>query len=236
MQNNIYETFQQAFIGNIQDIFQDWEYQEPSRNGEMLEIIGYGYTVTNPKTFVFENKQLGRISYDYAEDFYQWMISGSTEEETEKLANKYSHVSNYLDKPKSPDLPDNFNVFYGPRILRQLPLILEELERNRNSRRAVINILQESDLQLLDKDETLEFPCCDSAQFTIRNNRLNLHVHMRSNNMANVAKLDMYLWGRFLCETAYAIDLPVGKFVSTIGSAHVFTKDVEYLQSIGVLS
>ena len=78
----------------------------------------------------------------------------------------------------------------------------KELKDNPNSRRAVISILEKTDLLLLDKDETLEFPCADSATFYIREGKLNAHLHMRSQNMGQVAKLDMYLWGRFTNELA----------------------------------
>lgn len=230
-----FKTFQDAFIGIIQDIESNPDYVVPSRTGQMHETLGYKYEVEDPTTFVFNDKKLGRIQYDYAEYFYSWMMSGCGEEATEAFKKQYPNVTTYLDNPKSDALPANFNVFYGPRITAQLPIVLEELRKNPDTRRAVVNILQESDLKLLQIDTKLEFPCCDSAQFTIRDGKLNLHLHMRSNNMANVAKLDMYLWGRAQCEIAASMNLPLGRFISTIGSAHIFTTDFEYLNEIGIL-
>ena len=137
-----------------------------------------------------------------------------------------------MEKPKSKDLPKNFNTFYGPRILEQLPMVKSELIKNPDTRRAVISIIYKEDLLLLDKDETLEFPCCDSATFSIRDNKLNVHVHMRSQNMGQVLKLDMYLWGRFTSELAEELDLPVGSLTSSVVSAHVFKKDFDYLKTL----
>ena len=99
----------------------------------------------------------------------------------------------------------------------------------------MISILKDSDLSLLGTDEKLEFPCTDSATFFIRNGKLNCHVHMRSQNMVTVVKLDMYLWARFTCEMAEELNIKTGKFSSSIVSAHVFEKDQEYLQSIKIL-
>jgi thymidylate synthase len=158
------------------------------------------------------------------------MISGSSDNKA--VIDKYPNVARFMEKPKSDQLPQNFNTFYGPRILDQLPYVLKELKEHPDTRRAVISILDSQDLLLLDKDESLEFPCCDSATFSIRDNKLNVHVHMRSQNMGQVLKLDMYLWGRFTCELATELNIEPGNFTSTVVSAHVFNKDMPYLNSL----
>ena len=58
---------------------------------------------------------------------------------------------------------------------------------------------------------------------------------MRSQNMGQVLKLDMYLWGRFLNYIASELNLRVGTFMSSIVSAHVFEKDEEYLKSLNII-
>ena len=55
----------------------------------------------------FENKEIGRIQYPYASDFYDFMISGGTD--AKEAFKDYPNVAKFLDKPKSPELPDNFN-------------------------------------------------------------------------------------------------------------------------------
>lgn len=230
-----YESFQEAFIGNINDCVNLPNEVSGSRTGKQFERIGHGYAVSDPSTFKFEDENLGRIPYDYAADFYDWMLSGCGTEATEEFKSKYANVKKFLEKPKSSLLPDNFNTFYGPRIVRQLPAVTKELTTKPNSRRAVINILNEEDQLLLDADETLEYPCADSSTLFIRNGKLHQHLHMRSNNMANVVKLDMYLWGRFQCEFAEKLGVKVGHFTSSIASAHVFEADFDYLKSIGIL-
>lgn len=233
MQNE-YRTFQEAFIANIQECYTSYDFETESRTGQQREVLGLSYKVADPSTFKFRDEELGRIGYDYAAQFYEWMTTGCGEEATEELKAKYPRTAKFLEKPKSKDLPDNFNVFYGPRILRQLPAITKELGKT-GSRRAVIQILNEEDQLLLDLDETLEYPCADSATFHVRNNKLYCHLHMRSNNMAQVVKLDMYLWGRFQCDYAQTLGLGVGSFSSSIASAHIFSSDFEYLKSIDVL-
>lgn len=225
-----FNSFEDAFVGINRELIDNPEYVSGSRIGDMHEISGLTYEVSDMKSFKFPNEIIGRLGYDYADKFYSWMISGSVDNEL--LLKEYPRISRFMEKPKSEDLPDNFNTFYGPRILKQLPYIIKELKDHPTSRRAVISILDADDLQLLDKDETLEFPCCDSATLSIRNEKLNIHLHMRSQNMGQVLKLDMYLWGRFATEFAEQLGIPTGKFTSSVVSAHTFTKDIEYLKSI----
>jgi len=226
-------TFQEAFVDTISEIWIQPDYKTDSRIGDMREIQGLTYLVNDPTSYIFKDEDIGRIDYGYAVNFYDWMISGSTD--TESVLKDYPQVARFLKKPENPDLPANFNTFYGPRIVSQLPIILKELKDNPNSRRAVISILSSDDLQLLDKDESLEFPCCDSATLSIRENKLNMHLHMRSQNMAQVLKLDMYIWGRFQCEIAKQLNIEVGTFMSSVVSAHVFERDEEYLESLNII-
>jgi len=228
--HNVYKSFQEAFLGNVEKIVNEPEFKTSSRIGSVHEISGLTYEVEDLSTFQFENESIGRLDYNYADKFYQWMISGAVDNEA--LLKDYPNVAKFMEKPKSKGLPENFNTFYGPRILEQLPLVKSELVRNPNTRRAVISIIYKEDLLLLDKDESLEFPCTDSATFFIRDGKLNVHLHMRSQNMGQVIKLDMYLWGRFTTELAKELNLQFGKFSCSIVSAHVFEKDFDYLQTL----
>jgi hypothetical protein len=222
-------TFEEAFVYINKFIIGCPEYMSSSRIGDVHEISGLSYEVEDLKSYIFKNREIGRLDYEYADTFYRWMINGCTD--STEILEKYPNTSRFMEKPKSEDLPDNFNTFYGPRILLQLPHIIKELTDHPNSRRAVISILDKEDLLLLDKDESLEFPCCDSATFFIRDNKLNVHLHMRSQNMGQVLKLDMYLWGRFTCELADRLNIETGKFTSSVVSAHTFVKDFDYLSN-----
>jgi hypothetical protein len=223
------DTFEAAFI-SINKAIIDWpEYKTTSRLGDVIEITSFNYEVNDMTSYKFSDETIGRIDYHYADLFYQWMIGGCTDNDI--ILKEYPGVAKFMEKPKSPELPVNFNTFYGPRILKQLPFIEKELKENPDTRRAVISILKDDDLLLLDTDETLEFPCCDSATFNIREGQLNIHLHMRSQNMAQVLKLDMYLWARFTCELAERLWLIPGKFSSSVASAHIFEKDIPYIKS-----
>ena len=228
-----FETFEDAYIGNIVAIILHPEYEQISRIGDCWERTRHSYEVYDIKSYKFENEDLGKLDYDYIEKFYDWVCSGSTD--TEEAFKEYPNVAKFLAKPQNSELPKNFNTFYGPRMVAQRPSVIKELRENPNSRRAVISILDAKDLALLGTDEKLEFPCTDSATFFIRDGKLNCHVHMRSQNMVSVVKLDMYLWARFTCEMADELGIEPGRFSSTVVSAHVFERDQQYLQSLNLI-
>lgn len=225
-----YSTFEDAFIEISNHIINNPEFITDSRIGDVHEICALSYEIDSLASYQFKTESIGRLNYDYADKFYQWMISGCTDNSV--ILEDYPQIARFMEKPKSSELPENFNTLYGPRILSQLPYVIQELKVNPNSRRAVISILDAGDLLLLDKDESIEFPCCDSATIYIRDGKLHIHLHMRSQNMGQVLKLDMYLWGRFACEMAEELQCELGKFTSSVVSAHVFTKDFEYIKSL----
>ena len=139
-----FDTFEQAYIGNIQNIVSNPEYEFISRIGDCWERTRYSYEVKNLDSYRFDNQDLGKLDYDYIETFYDWVISGSTD--AQEAFKEYPNVAKFLAKPENTNLPKNFNTFYGPRIVGQKPAIIKELTNNPNSRRAVISILRDSDL------------------------------------------------------------------------------------------
>lgn len=225
-------TFENAFKQANHLIINHPDFISETRIGKANEIINLGVVVSNPEDYVFKDPRINRISYDYASDFWDFMISGGTDASEAFAA--YPNVSKFLAKPKSKELPENFNTFYGPRIASQLPAILDELVRTPSTRRACLMILDGDDSTLLDKDETLEYPCTISYSFQIRNKTLYMHTVMRSQNVAVVFQLDIYLQGRLLSLMAdtlreRGLDVLETHWTCYIQNAHVFERDFQYV-------
>ncbi len=223
-------SFEDAFIELNRYVVNNYEFLTDSRIGKCLEVGSILVEVQFPEIgAVFKNKSINRIDYAYAEKFWEFMISGGTD--AAEAFKEYPNVAKFISKPKSDVLPDNFNTFYGPRITAQLPAIINELKTKENSRRAVIQILQEQDQVLLDSDESLEYPCTDSITYYIRNGVLFAHCHMRSQNCAVVMQLDFYLQHKLMELIAKECNVEVGTYSHSIVSAHVFERDVDYVNS-----
>lgn len=223
-------TFEEAFLEVNKRVLTLPDYQLHSRNGKCNEILNLSYEVSNPLSYKFENQKINRISYDYGEVFYEFMLTGGTD--AIEAFKDYPNVIPFIEKPKSPALPDNFNTLYGPRIKIQLDKIINELKNNLNSRRATLLILEKEDANLYNSDETIEYPCTISMSYFIRDNKLNCICNMRSQNTGVVMQLDMYLQGRVLEHIANKLNIKIGKFYANLASAHLFERDFDYIRGL----
>ncbi|AUO78722.1 thymidylate synthase [Klebsiella phage vB_Kpn_F48] len=223
-----FPSFQTAFKVLNEEIINNPQFVVDSRIGRCNEIGSASIEILDPTTFMFTDARINRISYEYAEAFWKFMISGGTD--AAEAFKEYPNVAKFIDKPKSDVLPANFNTFYGPRIVAQLPALLKELKEKTNSRRVVFQILQEQDQALLDSDESLEYPCTDSITYYIRDGKLYAHTHMRSQNCAVVMQLDFYLQGKLMQYIADKCGVQLGTYSHTMVSAHVFERDFDYVR------
>ncbi|WVW37088.1 thymidylate synthase [Klebsiella phage MY02] len=224
----MFPSFQTAFKVLNEEIINNPQFVVDSRIGRCNEIGSASIEILDPTTFMFTDARINRISYEYAEAFWKFMISGGTD--AAEAFKEYPNVAKFIDKPKSDVLPANFNTFYGPRIVAQLPALLKELKEKTNSRRVVFQILQEQDQALLDSDESLEYPCTDSITYYIRDGKLYAHTHMRSQNCAVVMQLDFYLQGKLMQYIADKCGVQLGTYSHTMVSAHVFERDFDYVR------
>lgn len=227
---NTYPNMQSLFKGLNEAALDNPDFTSETRIGKARELIDCSACALSTLDYEFNDKRINRISYDYAATFWEFMISGGTD--AQEAFKEYPNVAKFLTKPKSDALPANFNTFYGPRIAKQLPSILAELKRSPSTRRATMMILNENDLQLLDKDETLEFPCTISLNFQLRGGKLILSTTMRSQNIAIVLQLDIYLQCRLLHLVASELGMKPEdtEYHVHMHNGHVFERDFEYIE------
>lgn len=226
-----YPTLEKMFKGLNAEALGDPDFVSETRIGRAHELIDVSASATSTLDFVFDDKRINRIGYVYAEKFYDFMVSGGTD--AQEAMKDYPNVAKFVSKPKSDALPANFNTFYGPRIAKQYDSIVAELKRSPTSRRASMMILDANDLQLLDKDEALEFPCTIALNFFIRGGKLILSTIMRSQNIAIVLQLDIYLQIRLLHKIAAELGMKLEdtEYHVHMVNGHVFERDFDYVRS-----
>jgi len=113
---------------------------------------------------------------------------------------------------------------YGPRVADQYFFVLEELERDPDSRRAVIYIGDQGDLE-----STLHFgetdqPCTLTWQFFLRNGALEMLVNMRSWDIVWGLTYDIPSFTSVQRSLAWALGVEVGQYTHVAGSAHVYER------------
>ena len=126
-----------------------------------------------------------------------------------------------------------FNGAYGPRIIQQFTYVVDELEKDHDTRQAVATIWEPN------PRPSKDIPCTLSAQFMIRDNKLHCFDTMRSSDVwlgwpfdvFNFSMVSAFVSLLFKLRTGHA--LPLGNLYLTAASQHLYEKD--YDKAIRVL-
>lgn len=158
-------------------LLKDQGREVDSRNGMTLELPEPCTT-----TWLYP---IDRVSFDPARDanpFFHlfeslWILAGRRDVRFLEIFNK--RMRQYSEDGLS------FHAPYGYRIAGQIPKVIELLYHNPESRRAVLQIWDHTkDLGV----NSLDIPCNDLIFFKIRQNKLQMTISCRSNDM---------LWGAY---------------------------------------
>jgi thymidylate synthase len=112
-----------------------------------------------------------------------------------------------------------FHGAYGPRTNGQYHAVIERLKNDPDSRQAVVTIWNpQYDLQWNKRD----YPCTILHQFRIRDNKHNMSVYMRSNDVWLGAAYDFFQFTRVQIAMASVLGIEPGKYAHHVGSLHIY--------------
>lgn len=229
----ISDSFESIYMEMMLAIKNGFEFESAPRNRKTYEIINMSFELTNPYNRLVWNS-VRDVNYVFAQKFFAWMINGSSDFNYLYESNK--NAKNFVNESES-GLPKSFSTAYGPRIIQQIPSILKELNHDKDSRRAVIHILENEDKVLYATESKTEFPCTNSFTFFIRNDQLHMHTSMRSNNMIKTVIYDVFNFTMLqeymlkLLQQTYS-NLTMGSYYQNIVSAHVYESEIPLLEKM----
>jgi len=116
---------------------------------------------------------------------------------------------------------------YHDRIARQLPFIYEELRRNPDSRRAVIDV---RDWMADTRKGNTSPACLQHIQYFIRSGKLHCKVLMRSNDAPEAAFMNMFAFIMLQKRTAEELNVGMGTYTHRANSYHCYEKDFRLLE------
>jgi thymidylate synthase len=112
-----------------------------------------------------------------------------------------------------------FHGAYGPRTNGQFETIIDRLRQDPDTRQAVVTIWNpQYDLQPSKRD----YPCTILHQFRIRDNKLNMSVYMRSNDVWLGAAYDFFQFTRVQLAIASVLGIEPGTYNHHVGSLHIY--------------
>lgn len=112
-----------------------------------------------------------------------------------------------------------FHGAYGRRTNGQYDYVIEKLKNDRDTRQAVVTIWNpEYDNQEGKRD----YPCTVLHQFRIRDNKLNMSVYMRSNDVWLGAAYDFFQFTRVQLAMCSVLNVEPGAYAHHVGSLHIY--------------
>lgn len=178
------------------------------RGQPIIEARGVTIDLINPYRSIIAIPERW-LNYSFMVAEWLWMVSGRDDVASVAAYNK--QIAKFSD--------DGLTFFgaYGPRIRAQLPRVLSTLERDPDSRQAVIQIYREPPL-----GGTKDVPCTLSFQLFIRNEQLEMQVNMRSNDVWLGLPYDIFNFTMIQHGVAAILQREVGGFILHAGSMHLY--------------
>ncbi|QYJ67720.1 thymidylate synthase [Flavobacterium litorale] len=197
--------------------------------GKNSEIFGVLLKLKNPLARISRTETKGKPFSALGE--LLWYLSGSNE-----LSFIQYYIKYYSD---CSDDGKTIQGAYGPRIFNmhdkfnQLENVIKLLKENPQSRRAVISLFDASDLEMFyDSKEnkrrlSKDIPCTCFLQFTVRSNKLNLYVSMRSNDAYVGLPHDIFCFTMIQELVAKSLQYDMGEYYHSVSSLHLYEKDYQ---------
>lgn len=194
--------------------------------GSFSEEFGILLELTNPRARLSRSDAKGKVFSALGE--LLWYLDGN-----EDLSFIKYYISKYSDESY-----DNKTIYgaYGPRLYKsnsqfnQVDNVLSLLQKNRTSRRAVIQLFESRDIDSNIKENSISIPCTCTFQFLQRDNKLNMITFMRSNDAFLGLPHDIYAFTMMQEYFASALDMELGVYKHCVGSFHLYEINKQEIQ------
>lgn len=223
--NQANEVWQQTLART----YQEGEVARP-RDMEVRELIGQGYGPIAMPAFIDLTDRKVNDKFMFREA--AWICSGDNR--LNFLTEVMKSYANYSDNGVT------LEGAYGPKVIDQLNYVVDSIEKDNDTRQAVINIWRER------PRPSKDIPCTLSMQFLMRKredgtNRLDMVTTMRSNDIVLGYTYDVFTFSmvanavRLLLQER-GIDIPLdendsyGNLYVNPGSLHIYERHYDQVE------
>jgi thymidylate synthase len=190
-------------------------YKEINNNGTVTEdtkaVFNAGFYIENPLDRII-NTKFRNFNSEYAEFEWQWYLSGKAN--ASEIAKKAKIWYKCMDE--NGDVNSNYGFQWNKG--NQLNYVVEELKRNKDSRRASISIYDAKDRRNFENDT----PCTYAINFRIINDKLNMSVMMRSNDLWYGFCNDQYCFSKLQELVSEKLNIEVGWYFHFVNDIHLY--------------
>ena len=185
-------------------------------------LFNVGFTLHRPMMNAIVTEER-KWSKEYAKAEWQWYLSGNRN--IKKLGKIYGKVPEIWKRMA--DSNGNVNSNYGWQWQRrdQLANVINLLKHDKYTRQAAISIYDAKEFDSYSYDT----PCTYAVQFTIVNNRLNMSVVMRSNDLWYGFCNDQYQFSELQRLVAKEINIDIGSYYHFAHNLHIYNDKLNLL-------
>ena len=179
-------------------------------------LFNVGFYMTDPMDNKIINEERN-WKEDYAEAEWQWYLSGDPS--VFKLGDIYGKVPPIWSRMA--DEKGNVNSNYGYQWNRnnQLDYVVDKLKKHKHTRHAAISIYDGKEHPKFATDT----PCTYAVQFTNVENRLNMCVTMRSNDLWYGFCNDQYQFSKLLELVCERTGIAMGTYYHFAHNLHIYS-------------
>ena len=191
---------------------------------DTLALFNVGFTIKKPMdNVIHDGLKTRNWKQEYAEAEWQWYLSGNRN--VHKLEDLYGKVPQIWKHMADED--GNVNSNYGWQWKRndQLDMVIQLLKDNPKTRQAAISIYDAKEWKAYEHDT----PCTYAVQFTIVDQKLNMCVTMRSNDLWYGFCNDQYCFSKLQLLVADELGLLVGEYFHFAHNLHLYNNIIEKL-------
>jgi len=217
-----YLSVNEAFNDLVSKIFHVGMELSP-RGLKSKEILCPRVEIVDPTCrYVTNLKRMTDLIYAFGEFF--WYLSAD---------NTLDFISYYAPSIRRfSDDGETLNSAYGYLMLKkhgnQIKKIVSILNEDKYSRQAVVLLREPKDVFLKTKDSV----CTVYLHFFVRNNKLDLIVHMRSNDLFVGFLYDTFCFTMFQEIVANLLNIRIGRYYHIADSLHIYEKWYSFSENI----
>jgi thymidylate synthase len=213
------QTLDDLMRSAIQEILSNGERIKPTK-GWCTEVTGVLLELTNPLARVSRTETRGKPFSSLGE--LCWYMAKT---------NDLGFIEYYIPEYKKSSEQGLIYGGYGPRLfdwngINQIGNITSRLRKKPNSRKAVIQLFEASDIAASHKDT----PCTCTLQFLQRGAKLNMIIYMRSNDAYLGLPHDIFCFTMLQEIVARDLNVGLGTYKHMVGSLHLYDDRKEAAQ------
>lgn len=210
-------------IYDIYKILLNNQTEISTTRGTTTELVSVHICLNNPLARLSRTETRG-IPFSALGEL-MWYLSGE---------NQLDFIKYYIPMYKY-DSEDGKTIYggYGSRLFKnhskfdQINQIIKLLRTKPNTRRAVIQIFDSEDINIIDRKE---IPCTCTIQFLIRDNKLHTLTNMRSNDAFLGFPHDVFTFTMLQEIIARTLNVELGSYWHIVGSLHLYDRHLKKAQ------